>query len=82
MALNNDGHSSEQPFPQFDYNSYISGLDQWLGSDQFDDLPSMPVANQAPQSAQLPPQEPVSTPARGMYNGSQLHRSSLQTNGR
>lgn len=69
MALNHDGHSSEQPFPQFDYNSYLSGLDEWLGSEQFDDLPSPPAANHAPQSvAPQTQQEPVTTPARGMSN--------------
>lgn len=67
MALDNSGHSSEPPFPQFDFNNFMSGLDSWLDStDQLDNLPSTPAVNHASETAApQPPQEPSGTPARG-----------------
>lgn len=67
MALDNSGHSSEPPFPQFDFDSFMSGLDNWLdSSDQPENPPSTPAVNYASETAApQPPQGPSVTPARG-----------------
>ncbi|KAG0153267.1 hypothetical protein PDIDSM_5117 [Penicillium digitatum] len=53
VALEQDGHSSQQPFPQFDIVQLVDGLEDLLGSDDSTTRPA-PTATQATISANKP----------------------------
>lgn len=51
--MEQDGHSSQQPFPQFDVARFVDGLQDLLGVDGNTTAPA-PTATQATTSAQRP----------------------------
>lgn len=53
MALEQDGHSSQQPFPNFDVGRFVDGLGDLLGVGD-NTTAAAPTATQAPTSAQQP----------------------------
>jgi endo-1,3(4)-beta-glucanase len=46
VALEQDGHSSEQPFPQFDVGQFINGLEDLLGEEDNTDRAPEPVVTE------------------------------------
>ncbi|KXG53591.1 Glycoside hydrolase, family 81 [Penicillium griseofulvum] len=57
VALEQDGHSSEQPFPQFDVGQFINGLEDLLGEEDNTDRAPEPVATE--QSTDTGSPDPV-----------------------
>ncbi|KAJ5920307.1 hypothetical protein N7516_011165 [Penicillium verrucosum] len=53
VALEQDGHSSQQPFPNFDVGRFVDGLGDLLGVGD-NTTAAAPTATQAPTSAQQP----------------------------
>lgn len=53
VALEQDGHSSQQPFPHFDIARFVDGLEDLLGGGHNTTAPA-PAATKATTSAQQP----------------------------
>ena len=79
--MEQDGHSSQQPFPQFDIVQLVDGLEDLLGSDDSTTRPA-PTATQATISAKQPENSAPALTAVSVTDSPQANTSATVAHGK
>lgn len=78
VALEQDGHSSQQPFPQFDIIRFVDGLEDLLGSGGNTPAPTLTATGQSTGTGKSHPIQ-ATTSAKQPENPAPIHTAGSVT---